>query len=584
MAKKFTYTCEKFLGLNYNRSKNSILAGESPDMQNFTVTPSYTLEKRRGYSVLSRKSSRGRGIWCGMLSDKECVVYVSGKEVFYRCEGEERALGELESEDGIVSFLCWFDSLYLLDGVKIKVLKDGVLSDIEPYRPLVAVSTTPDGAGVSFEGKNLLTGKMRQSFTMNGTSTTLRLALSELDSIDYVKMGESYLSSTQYTKDIQKGTVTLLQSYADYNLIDGVEVGFTKEDGLEKLVHSMRFAQVYGGKNDTRIFLYGDRDNPDTLRYSAVYNGKSSMEYFCENDFNKIPDGSPITSTARHFDRLMIFCPGSAYNAWVEEKSDENGLEYSIFPMTVLSDSVGCECEDFVRLANNFPITLDRGTLYRWRSSSIRDERYSEDIGERVKSQLGELLPDTVRSFESERTDELFIYSGDTLYVYNYRLDLFYLWRGVPSAGFATLSDGRVLFVRHDGSLCSLFDSDTDDGEEIKAFWTTPYLDLADGVKNLYGAHVNISSYIDTAFDLSWVSDHGESGRESFRENYRRFSFEKLNFLRFGFNTSLSGRRIPLRVKHKRFEKLSLRIENSYKDSPLHIFSFALKGIVTDKK
>jgi len=581
MSQRFNFSCDKFLGINYNKSNTrTLLSGESPEMVNFTVTEALQLKKRLGYSVLDRHFGEGRGLWCGELWGRDVCVFVVDKDVFEYCDGEVKCVGELESTSGQVDFLRFSDRLYVLDGTKIKVLESDKFSTLEPYRPLVAVSTTPDGAGVPFEEKNLLTGAMRQTFTMNSTSTTLTLSVKNLDSVDYVKAGDTAIS--QYTANLEAGTVTLPDSYKNYSVIDGIEVGFTKSDSREGEVHRMHHALLFGGENDTRVFLWGDEASPDLIRYSGVHSGISGMEYFPENNFNRTGTRTCVTSVVRHYDRLMIFCRGETFYSYMETVSGE-GLEYEIFPQRPLSDTVGSQSAS-VAVIDNFPVTLDRGTLWRWRSSSVRDERYAEDIGARIKSGLGEWSLKDARLFDSEVSDELLISSGDEIYVYNYRLDVFYLWCGISAVSFGNMPDGRRMFLRRDGSLCALFESDSDDGVTVSAFWSTPYLELAEGIKNLHRASLEIVPGFATLADLSWVSEHGETGRGTFFGRHKRFSFEKLNFAHLGFRTGLAEKSISMRMRHKRFEKLKLRLENSYPNSDLHVVSFTLSGIVTDKK
>jgi hypothetical protein len=583
MSHRFSFTCDKFLGLNYNhRHGQKLLTGESPDSVNFTVTDSYRLEKRRGYSVLCRLASEGRGIWCGELSGKETAIFVAEAKVYEWCGGESRLIGELESTNGQVDFLRFSDKLYLFDGVKIKVIHNGELLDITPYRPLVAVSTTPDGAGVAFEEKNILTGMMRQSFTMNSTTTLLQLSLTDIDSVDYIKAGEEEILKTKCTIDLKKGTVKLPDSYVSYSVIDGIEIGFTKSDNREKEIHQMCHAVVFGGENDTRIFLWGDGENPDIIRYSGVHSGVSGMEYFPENAFNRIGTKSKISALVRHYDRLIIFCPGEAFYSYMETSADASGREYAIFPVRPLSDSVGGISGAV--LVDNFPVTFDKGTLYRWRSTSVRDERYAEDIGERIKEGFVKWNGQDIRLYDSQSSNRLFIFCQNEIYVYDYRLDVFYLWRGFSPCGFGELSSDRVLFQRSDGSLCALFESDTDDSAPVEAVWTSAYLELDEGVKNLYSLDFEVIPEINSRAEVSWISNHGQMGKESFEGNYKRFAFNKLNFTSLGFMTGVSERRIHMRIKHKRFEKMKLKLENSYPDSALHLSSITLKGLVTDKK
>jgi len=585
MAGRFNYSQDRFLGLNKGSDETLFLKkGESPRMVNFTVSDSYALKKRRGYRVLCRHKDGGRGIGHLVSGQGEWTVYAAGKSVYAYKDGEETLVGELESESGQLDFLRFSDKLYILDGKRIKVFDGKTLSDIEPYRPLVAISTTPDGAGVSYEERNLLTGSMRQCFTMNSTKIQLQLAMKELESVDYVRVDEVELAKGSYAVDLARGTVTIPDKYREHPTPNGIEIGFTVPNGdSAELIHSMRHAVFYGGENDTRVFLYGDENNPCIIRYSGVHEGESGFEYFPESSFNKIGASSKITSLIRHYDRLVSFCPSEAFYLYEEKVSDENGKVYSVFPTRPLSDSVGCEAEGFALTVDSFPVTFDRGTLFRWRSSSVRDERYAECFGERIKGCFDKWDIKKVHSFDSERTRELFVWCEDEIYVYNYSLDVFYYWKGISPCGFATLENGRILFESSEGSLCALFESDRDDTLPVEAVWETPYLSLAAGVKNLYSMTATVYPERSTRALVTWISDKGESVEKSMEGRYNTFSFEELDFLSLGFMTGVSPQRMRFRERHKRFERLKVRF-SCPGDGELHLMGFSLEGAVTLKK
>ena len=583
MAGRFEYSLDKFYGLNY--TKDETKPGESSDMVNFSITPSFSLKKRRGYSVLCPHSLGGRGIWSGELSGKESVVFVEGKNVWLYEDGKEKLLGELESSEGKVEFLLFSKKLYILDGVKIKVCDREKISDIEPYRPLVVISTTPDGRGVAFEEKNLITGKMRQTFTMNGTTNKLQLALKDLDSIDYVKVDGVETNEYSFSQnDLKNGIVYIYDTYKNHPTDNGIEVGFTKSDGREGEVHRMRGAAVFGGENDTRVFLYSDPERADIIRWSGIHNGVMGLEYMPENSFNKLGTKTEITSVIRHYDRLLVFCRGESFYSYIEMQKNEEGKEYASFPIRPLSDTVGSSVRGFVRFIDGAPVSFDNGTLYLWKSTAIRDERYAVDIGKRVKDGFVGWDMREVFSWDNDTSKELFICHGDEIYVYNYGLDLYYFWKGIKACGFASVNNSQILFVREDGSLCRLFDSGLDDKESICASWSSGYLKVAPGYKNLHRLSLEVFPEYKTLSDLFWISDHSERGQKSFASRYSRLTFPSLDFSLFGFYTGVSPRKLTMRLRHKRFDKIKLRLENTHRDSNLHVESITLSGVVCDKK
>lgn len=583
MPRSFSFTLDKFYGIDY-RAENTDSVLYSPDAVNFCVTDSYKLKKRDGYAVIFPHSSAGRGIISCRINSCESVFYCVGKNVYCMKSGEEREIGTLDSDEGDVTFLLFSNRLYIFDGVKIKVYDGENFGELEPYRPLIAVSTTPDGAGVAYEEKNLLTGKMRQSFTMNGTGVTLKLALEKIDSVDYVKIGDETVEKNLYTVNLEKGSVTLESKWRDYEVIDGIEIGFSKSDGQEGDIHRMRYGVLYGGENDTHVFLYGDRSDPSLIRYSGVSGGCAMMEYFPENSFNRVGTKSGVVSIVRHYDRLVIFCEGEAFYAYTEESTGIDGKKRKIFPQRPLSNAVGCCVPGFAPLVDSYPVTFDRGTLFRWRETSVRDERYAEDIGGRIKAGLAKWNPEKIRCFDNFSSHELYVYYGNEIFLYNYRLDTFCLWRGIASCGFALTEEGKLFFLREDGSLCLFSASEYDDTKPVEAYWTSGYMNIADGVKNLYRVKLVIRPDVRTRADLFWYSDHAGEGKKSFSDSYRRFAFSSLDFSSLGFMTSLSPVKMSYRLRHKRFERIKLKISCDSPGASLHLLSLCLEGAVTQKK
>ncbi len=584
MSRNFDVSFEKFSGLNLSLDREHTLSsGESCRMQNFCITDAYKLKKRSGFEVLVRNTSEGRGITAVRMKGVERVVYVVGREVYCYSAGTNTLIGQLESDSGEVDFLYLSEKLYFLDGVKIKVWDGETFQDINPYRPLVAISTTPSGAGVAFEETNCLTGKVRQSFSPTQNAQEIYLPVIP-KSVDYVKVGGVELSKNNYTVNFDRGTVTVSCAGETMLLPDSLEIGYTVKEENKVNIHSFRHAVCFGGDNDTRVFLWGSANMPNTVYYSSAVNGMTSIEYFPENNFNTVGTKGEITSVLRHYDRLVIFLKGESFYSYQESRVDDNGVTYNVFPTRPLSDSIGCSTPNFARLIDNFPVTLDRHSLYKWVDTSIRDERYAVNIGERIRRGIMGWDSDKIRSFDSDKTHEFFIWQGDEIYVYNYMLDVFYFWCGFESAGFCALEDGKIMFVSKNGSLCIMNGGANDDGHAVKCVWETPYLEYAKGVKNLQSVFVEVYPDISTRLNLFWVSDHATSGKKSFFEHHKRFTFEKLDFNNLGFKTGKSPNMFFSRIKHKRFEKMKLRIESEFCDSHLHVLSLRALGVVSDKK
>ncbi|MBQ7897996.1 MAG: hypothetical protein IJ323_06195 [Clostridia bacterium] len=580
MAKSFTSEIHKFLGLHEPLGDTVLKAGESPKMKNLKVTDSYTLTLREGFEVLEKIDGEPRGI----TSFKDSIFFVAGCSVYRRYNGESALVGELESDEGKVTFLPFGDKLYFLDGTKIKVWQGDGVEDISPYVPLVAISTDHFGAGVAFEDINLLTPERRQSFTMDSDYRDLILAEQNISEVKSVTLNGELMADNTYTVDLENGTVTLKSApVTDPN---AYEVRYVKGSSeSEALIHRMRYAALWGGDNDTRIFLWGDSENPDIYRYSGVHDGMSGMDYFPELYFNKSLSGRKVTSILRHYDRLLVFTENDAYYSYIETKSDGNGKEYLSFPVRTLSSSVGCSEEGCALLALNTPITVSRGTLYRWVSTSIRDERNAEDIGERIKAGLREVINKGLSVFDREREGELYLWNEDNLYVYNYALDLYYYYEGLNAACFTEAPSGDVYFQRNDGSLCHFISESFDDGKKVSFHWETGYEDASGlDTKNIHSVEFELLPVSETSFDILWVSDNATANAHNIGLDYKVFDFDSVYFDSFSFKTAITPVRLSKRLKLKRCRGFKIILKSDENNGDFHLLSLKIKGRISDAK
>ena len=100
----------------------------------------------------------------------------------------------------------------------------------------------------------------------------------------------------------------------------------------------MKFGTIFGGDVDTRVFLYGNPDERNRIRYSAPEDGIPSVEYF--PTFNQLdvgPKNFAVTDLTRQYDRLLVTTnkPEAYYCTIGTLQLDENRTESSVqtFPL-----------------------------------------------------------------------------------------------------------------------------------------------------------------------------------------------------------------------------------------------------------
>lgn len=579
MAKDFTTVINKFLGLHQCEAGESRLkTGESPNMLNLTVTPNHTLLQRDGWETVSDTRGRGRAVCC----NGDDIYWVVSDEVWLKNSQGEFLIGYLESESGDVCIFPFDSMVYFLDGKRIMQWDGASFLELIPYVPLIAISCDYLGAGVPFEAVNMLTGKKRQSFTPDGVHSEFQLAEANIDSVDSVTLFGEEVPKRDYEVNLEKGSVTFdsAPSNTDPN---SIEIAFTKGNTESDSIHRMRWAIAYGGENDTRVFLWGDGKYPSHIRYSGVHSGMSGMDYFPELNFNRIGSGGRITSVIRHYDGLMLFTESEAFGCRSEVRTDDGGLEYTVYPVRTLSAQVGCGADGFARLVDNKPVTLAHSGLYRWSSSTIRDERNAEEIGERIRLGLGELGVEGVRSFDKATTSELYIWKGNKVYVYNYSTDLFYYYEGFDAAAFDEDGKGVTWFVRCDGRLCRFTDVKSDGGEPIPFRWESGYEEhFGLDTKNVHRLEFEVYPISATGFGFSWVSERLTGRYDTLEVVYNLADFANICFDTFSFSTAVTPVRLHKRIKTKRTRGFKIIIENDGNRGDFHLLSLRVSGRLTD--
>ena len=258
---------------------------------------------------------------------------------------------------------------------------------------------------------------------------------------------------------------------------------------------------------------------------------------------------------------------------------------YLSFPVRTLSSSVGCSKDGCAVMALNTPLTLFNSTLYKWVSTNIRDERNAVDIGERIKTGLKKPAYENIKLFERESTSEVYLYSEDKIYVYNYALDLFYYYEGIEGAYFAENPYGEVYFQHSDGRLCRFCESGYDIDKKVQFYWESDYDSVAGlETKNIHSIAFELLPVSTTSFDIMWVTDRATSKARNIGLDYKIFDFNSLFFDFFSFKTAVTPVKLIKRVKLKRCRGFKIILSSDSNSGDFHLLSLAVKGIITDAK
>lgn len=488
--KRTVYTIRNFSGINQSPDGDAdLLMGQAAYMENWRVTREGNLRIRPGVKTLYDFGGEGqtqlRGLWSGLVAGQECLI-AACKGHLWRLSlstdsTQAEDLGSIY--DAPVCFIPFSGKLYILDGQDYYCFGgSGQIERVTGYIPIIYTATPPSGGGVAAEQVNLLTGSKRQRFSPYGSEKNYCLAEKEIDSVDRVTV--SGVAVTGYTCDKTTGVVTLAQAPA-VTAPDSVEITWTKGAGRRSELLNMRFSEIYGGENDTRVFLYGDGTN--RISYSGLTEqGCLSAEYFPVLNTMDVGSGNtPVTALCRQYDRLLIFKSSEAWYAAYAPIASATG-QIPAFSVLPLNSSIGCEAPGQAVLVENAPFTLSAGAVYKWVSSSVRDERNAQRVSDRVQAFLAGMTLSQATVFDNEREREWWLCCADKAVIYNYANDAWYLYSGIP-AFLCARYGGQLIVSSRQGVIARMTEKRrSDDGREIDAVWESGSMAFADANRYKY--------------------------------------------------------------------------------------------------
>jgi len=568
MAADFTFEWKRFLGLRDSQEiSEEWKDAESPEMLNFKITDAYQLKKRDGYFTILDEIEPIRGIWCGEIAGKRYFLEVVGEE-FFASETSFDAVSLIEGTvpgQDKVFFFPFYKAVYLLTGHGILQFDGSVLSPLEPYVPLVMISTTPQGSGVTFEEANLLTPKIRQSFSPTGQDEQFNPVIRAARQIDWVKKDGVLLSEDDYYWDEAVGALIFAQvPKAGTDTVEMQYEPILSEETKDRILNC-RFALGFGGGGDTRAFLYGNKDSPAVRYHSGIVDGTPSMRYFPATAYTLVGTGSPITAILQHYDRQLIFTEHAAYFSYLEYLTGENQKLIASFPVFSLSGERGCAPEGQALLIENTPCTLDDAGLFRWVSTNIRDERNALCFSDPIARSLRKHNASDAILFHRKRTSELYVYLDPFLYVYRYDLGVFYLHEIPGILGFCEVENELYFYTDH--RICQV-GGESDDGSAISARWHSAMLSFGETEKQK------------RLFRTALAAKTGEEAKVkiAFRRENGELEGEK-NVI-FGAGEEFSHREISSPLRRFRLLQVCLSADGT---KPFQLLRLSLRGRITDE-
>ena len=574
---------KEFLGLNEAPDGDTrIKTGELSEMRNFRITRDKHLQIRPGQkTVLDLKAAwdawaaeqvtvpevtepKFCGSWRGAVGGAERTIAAFGGVLFEIDPdgGTSRAIGTC-TEDS-TSFFGFGNKVYLLNGHEYMSWDGGAetgFSAVEPYVPTVQTATDPAGHGTLLENVNRLTGKRKVKFSPDGTSTEFRLPEKDVDEVLSVE-------GTTITWSLHEYKDRVVFASAPEKGVNTLVITYRKGAGEPAQVTRMRFAELFNGATDTRVFLYGDGTNRTIYSGVDLDSGQPSAEYFPDLYEAAIGDeNTPITSMVRHYSRLLAFKKDSAWSLDYNIVTTAGGAVTSAFYVIPVNRQIGNEAPGQVRLLENNPLTLDGKSVYQWKATTssgniTSDNRNASRVSDRVASTMGGFDFKKTFTFNRRSEREFWFLCGGKALILNYANDTWYLYDNMPflrmedvgGETYGFTSGGKVIHISRRYR--------NDDGADIDAYAATGSMDfdkdwllkyspmLFVSIQPESGARVNVT--VETNRRSDYPEKIVSAGLSTFTNaNFAHWSF--------GTNRKPQVRRVKMKVKKATFYKLIFR-------------------------
>lgn len=285
------------------------------------------------------------------------------------------------------------DKLYILDGTKYwQCDENGTTGYVFEfaYIPTLTKNKTADGSYEAFEEFNLIGRYFKDSFSPDGVSVTYQLSLTELDPLTITAsfdMGVTFdkREGVDFTVDRETGLITFMEPPPAG--IDTLVIKAAKTvPGLADRINKCTIAALYGGDNDTRVFLSGNPDYPNIDFRSGLYD----PTYFPQYGFTAIGSNNVrIMGYKKQSNALMIIKEDSDQDTTTFLRTFQLNADGTVsFPLIQGTTGIGCVAKGSIQTIEDKPFFLSKNGVHCLNSTNVANERNTSHKSKLIDNRL----------------------------------------------------------------------------------------------------------------------------------------------------------------------------------------------------
>ncbi|MGN1030553.1 MAG: hypothetical protein ACI4PQ_03020 [Butyricicoccaceae bacterium] len=564
---------ERFAGVDFTTHPTKVDWTRSPDACNMIADENFFPVKRRGYQ---RTAKFSHAVY-GLHSLNGELLCHSGDSLYRLTDSGAQLLYDDMNNAPSQSF-CMNEKLWILDG-RTYLVYDG--TEVKPVRQAAFVPTTtinapPKGGGTTLEAVNLIGPYRINTFVGDGMSTSFHLDTNRIDA-DSVTCGQYTIKEV----DREAGIVTFHEAPPDGNGLANVVIQFAKTSEYHSgQIDHCRWFGLFGGSNDTRVFLTGNPDFPNQDWQSGLYD----PSYFPDNGYTRVgSDSTAIMGYLRQYDTQIILKEDGS-DAQQYQRTfylDEN--DRPAYPVRQGSEAAGVVAPRSLAVLNDLPVYLSELGVMGIFGTNVSEQRAISNISQRIQARLLQ-EPDPADAVSCCWRGRYYLVLGEHCYVADGRQGTdgapeWYYWTNIPATCLLP-QDDALYFGTEDGRVCRFCEPGEaeeyrDDGQAISAVWSTPLSPFGDWSrkKTLLEFYPVL---MPDGMEGTEIRYRTEKDEQSVRKiALQVFSFDAIDFADFSFRAQPEILSIPVHRRRRGLYLFQGIVKHEGADQP-----FGLLGMV----
>lgn len=390
----------------------------------------------------------------------------------------------------------------------------------------------------------------------------------------------------------QRGCVILERGFVSTE--DIITVEFVA-DGERDIIDKCNIFTLYGGSNDTRVFLAGNEKYPARDFASGLFDGT----YFSDLMYTDVgSNASKIIGYHKMYGNLVILKDGNGddsaqYLRTFSLVSDENGNASAVFEVRQGSGGYGALNTSSFKNVCGSPIYLGRDGVFVLRGTNVENQNNTMCVSQYVEGKLKK--EKNLENAVCAQTDKrYYIFANNNAYIclpemgyewfyFDSLPDVTCVWVKGDVIYFGA-SDGMVYRFMNEDETEAYYDNVAADGnvkeaKAIEAAWemagTT--LDEYPNYKTIRNCYITCMPYKRSSITVYYNTNEDYSDKVLDNEKIDLFSFDDVDFSRFTFNTIRAPFVFATGVKAKNVYVFGLRLENKALGEPFGFLAIGVK-------